>query len=240
MRILAIDTSNEVMSIAVLENQTMIGELTTNVKRNHSERLMPAIDELMKDVSWQPEELDRIAIAKGPGSYTGLRIGATIAKTLAWTLQKELTGVSSLKVLAANRIPSSSYIVPLFDARRGNIYTGLYRYEAGELKQVEPDTHISAERWARHLLRLDEPVELIGQDAAKHIEIFREVLGDNVRVAPQKDHIPRASVLGWLAFDEQPLDVHTFTPDYLKLAEAEEKWRKAHPEDAGGEYVEKI
>lgn len=239
MRILAIDTSNQVMSIALMEDNNMIGELTTNIKRNHSERLMPAIDELMEEVTWQPEELDRVAVAEGPGSYTGLRIGATIAKTLAWTMQKELVAVSSLKVLAANRV-SSSLIVPLFDARRGNIYTGLYRYEEGNLKQVEPDTHMSSEKWARHLANMNEPVELIGQDVEKHVQTFQEILRDQVQVAPQKDHLPKASVLGWLAAEEQPIDVHTFIPNYLKLAEAEEKWRETHPDEVGGEYVEKI
>src|SRR5699024_7924631 len=94
MRVLAIDTSNQTMSVAVKEGEFVVGELTTHIKRNHSERLMPAIENLMNEVGWTPSSLDRIAVAQGPGSYTGLRIGVTVAKTLAWTLQKELVGVS--------------------------------------------------------------------------------------------------------------------------------------------------
>lgn len=239
MRILAIDTSNQVMSIAVMEDGLLIGEFTTNIKRNHSERLMPAIDQLMDEVGWNPKDLDRIAVAKGPGSYTGLRIGATIAKTLAWTLGKELTAVSSLKVLAANLIPSSSLIVPLFDARRGNIYTGLYRFIEGTFQAVEPDTHISADKWARHLKEKDETIYLVGDDVEEHIAAFKEIMGEAAQTAHPKDHLPKASVLGWLSLESELVDTHLFTPDYLKLAEAEEKWQETHPDEVGGDYIEK-
>ena len=117
MRVLALDTSNQTMSIAVTEASQLIGEYTTHLKRNHSERLMPAIHQLMEDVEWAPETLDRLVVAAGPGSYTGLRIGVTIAKTLAYSLNKELAVVSSLEVLAANRIVHPHYILPLFWAR---------------------------------------------------------------------------------------------------------------------------
>jgi tRNA threonylcarbamoyladenosine biosynthesis protein TsaB len=95
MKVLAIDTSNLIMGIAVLDNGKVLGEYITNLKKNHSIRVMPAIEELMKETGVKPAELDRIVVAKGPGSYTGVRIGVTIAKTLAWTLKKELVGVSS-------------------------------------------------------------------------------------------------------------------------------------------------
>lgn len=240
MKVLAIDTSNQAMSIAVLDGERIIGEITTNIKRNHSERLMPAIDELMNDIQWKPSELDRIVVAKGPGSYTGLRIGVTIAKTLAWTLGVELVGISSLKTLAGNCESSTHYLVPLFDARRKNIYTGLYQWQNGNLVQVEPDTHISAELWAKHLSRREGTFELIGEDRSLYKDTFEQHLTNRVFEAPLKDHLPKAGVLGLLGIKEEPVDAHMFIPDYLKLAEAEENWRKEHPDQLEEAYVEKI
>ncbi|WP_407371095.1 tRNA (adenosine(37)-N6)-threonylcarbamoyltransferase complex dimerization subunit type 1 TsaB [Carnobacterium sp.] len=240
MKVLAIDTSNQAMSIAVLDGERIIGEITTTIKRNHSESLMPAIDELMNDVQWKPSELDRIVVAKGPGSYTGLRIGVTIAKTLAWTLGIELVGISSLKTLAGNCESSTHYLVPLFDARRKNIYTGLYQWQKGNLVQVEPDAHISAELWAEHLSKREGTFELIGEDRSLYIDTFEQHLTDRVFEAPLKDHLPKAGVLGLLGIKEEPVDVHMFIPDYLKLAEAEENWRKEHPDQLEESYVEKV
>ncbi|ALV22681.1 tRNA (adenosine(37)-N6)-threonylcarbamoyltransferase complex dimerization subunit type 1 TsaB [Carnobacterium antarcticum] len=240
MKLLAIDASNQVMSVAVLEDQKIIGEVTTNVKGNHSQRLMPAIHTLMKEVNWEPSALDRIVVAKGPGSYTGLRIGVTIAKTLAWTLDKEIVGVSSLAVLAGNCEESPNYLVPLFDARRGNIYTGLYQWQKRELVQIEADTHISAEKWAVFLSGLPGTFELIGEDRLLHQEIFEQHLSGRITEAPLKDHLPKAGVLGLLGITKVPEDAHTLVPDYLKLAEAEENWRKEHPDQLEETYVEKI
>ena len=99
---------------------------------NHSLRAMPAIEELFAKVGIAPTDIDAIAVSEGPGSYTGVRIGVTIAKTLAWTLGKPLIGVSSLKVLAANGLCIlNGLICPLVDARRGNVYAGAYRIRTG-------------------------------------------------------------------------------------------------------------
>ncbi|WP_285603668.1 tRNA (adenosine(37)-N6)-threonylcarbamoyltransferase complex dimerization subunit type 1 TsaB, partial [Enterococcus faecalis] len=98
MRILAIDTSNQTLSIAVCENQKILGSYTATVKRNHSLTLMPAIDYLMSQLNLAPTAIDRFVVAEGPGSYTGLRLGVTTAKTLAYTLKKELVGHSHLSL----------------------------------------------------------------------------------------------------------------------------------------------
>lgn len=240
MKLLAIDTSNQAMSIAVMENEKLIGELTTNLKRNHSERLMPAIDALMTELGLDIQEIERVAVAKGPGSYTGLRIGVTTAKTLAWTLNKELVGVSSLKVLAGNVSLTDQYIVPIMDARRGNLYTGLYQYREGVLVEAEPDTHISADKWAEHLSKKEGQFILVGEDYSKHQETFEKQLAERVSIALPQQHVPKASVLGILSLSSDVEEVHTFTPNYLKLAEAEENWQEAHPDLVEENYVEKI
>lgn len=242
MRILAIDTSNQPMSVALMDEEGILAERTTNIKRNHSIQLMPAVDEMMKDAGWKVSDLDRIAVAKGPGSYTGVRIGVTVAKTLAWTAGLELVGVSSLKVLAGNAsLKKDNLISPVFDARRGNIYSSLYQVgKNGELNQLEADTHISAEKWADFLAQKEMPVECIGQDIIKHEGAFKQSLGKYFIVGPKNRQIPRAGVLAELAEKEKPVDIHTFVPEYSKLAEAEQKWKDAHPNYDGGDFVEKI
>lgn len=245
LKILAFDTSNQPLSVAVVAGNQIMTEQLVNVKRNHSLQLMPAIDEALRQANISLDKIDRIAVAAGPGSYTGLRIAVTIAKSLAWSRDIELVGISSLKVIAANSAQhdEETLIVPLFDARRKNIYTGLYqKNKAGELIQIEADTHLASDKWAAFLASEYEgrKLELIGVDAPAFLEVFQEKLGDKVQLAPVSQHLPRASVLAFLAQKEQPVDSHHFVPTYLKLAEAEENWLKEHPEFEGGDFVEKI
>lgn len=240
MRILAIDTSNQSMSVAVVENDQILTEQTTNVKRNHSIQLMPAIERVIKDANLTIEAIDRIAVAKGPGSYTGVRIAVTVAKTLAWTKEIDLVGVSSLKVIAGNAQPiQDSLIVPIMDARRGNLYTGLYTYKDGKLIELEKDRHTSAEEWAEKLATEQKPVQVIGVDLEKHLSLFQSHLQDKLILLPVFQQLPRASVLAMLGAQAEPVDIHTFVPEYAKLTEAEENWKEANPDDQGGSLVEK-
>src|SRR5699024_12796876 len=117
MNILAMDTSNQALGVAILKDEEIIGEMVTNIANNHSVRLMPAIDQLMKDVNLCPDELDKIVVAKGPGSYTGVRIGFSTAESLAWALDTPLTGVSSVEALADQGRCSHATVCPFFVAR---------------------------------------------------------------------------------------------------------------------------
>lgn len=139
MTILAIDTSNYTLGIALLREDTVIAEYITYLKKNHSVRAMPAVHSLLNECDMTPQDLSKIVVAKGPGSYTGVRIGVTLAKTLAWSLHIPISPVSSLEALAANGRHFDGLISPIFDARRGQVYTGLYEYKNGLLEQVEPD-----------------------------------------------------------------------------------------------------
>ena len=127
MKILAMDTSTLVMGVAVLEEHQVIGELITNSHKKHSVRLMPAIDQLLNELELSIDDMDLLAVTKGPGSYTGIRIGVTTAKTMAWAKQIPLYGISTLEVLAENGFYFDGWIVPLLDARRNRVYTGVYQ-----------------------------------------------------------------------------------------------------------------
>lgn len=242
MKILAFDSSNQPLSVALVENDTLITEQTINMKRNHSIQLMPAVEEALKQAKWTLNDIDRIAVASGPGSYTGLRIAVTVAKSLSWARDIDLVGISSLQVLAANSFQKEgTKIVPLFDARRQNIYTGLYERNAdGELMQIAPDTHMPAAQWAEYLAKQEGPLEFIGQDSKMFKEIFEEKLGDRVHLADPTQNVPRASALAFIALTAEPTPVHEFVPTYLKLAEAEENWLAENPDFEGEDWVEKV
>jgi tRNA threonylcarbamoyladenosine biosynthesis protein TsaB len=223
--ILAIDTSNNTLGIAIINEQEVIGEYITNLKKNHSVRVMPAIEYLLKDCGLAPANLQKIVVAKGPGSYTGVRIGVTIAKTLAWSLDIPLVGISSLEVLAAG--PGryfKGFISPLFDARRGQIYTGLYQYQNGQMVSVEKDQIILSTNWAQVLKELNSPVLFLGADVSIHKEALQSGLGDHAVFAEITEHNPRPSELALLGRNKMGEDIHTFVPNYIRMAEAEFKW----------------
>lgn len=224
MKILAIDTSNFALGVALLDGNQVVGEYITNVKKNHSVRAMPAIEKLMQDCDMKPAHLDKIVVAKGPGSYTGVRIGVTIAKTLAWTLQIPLCGVSSLKVLAANGKFFQGYICPLFDGRRGQIYTGLYEASNGQLTTIQADQIIQSSEWAKQLLSLEKDVLFIGNDLPFHKETLQSILGERALFADLAQLNPRPSELALLGRHMENEDVHTFVPNYVRMAEAEANW----------------
>ncbi|PJW19271.1 tRNA (adenosine(37)-N6)-threonylcarbamoyltransferase complex dimerization subunit type 1 TsaB [Geobacillus thermodenitrificans] len=224
MKILGIDTSNMPLGIALMDGNVIKGEIITNVKKDHSARAMLAIESLLRQCGITPDELDLIVVAKGPGSYTGVRIGVTIAKTLAWSLGIPIAGVSSLEVLAANGRYFPGVIVPLFDARRGQIYTGLYRYEGGVLRCLEEDRIVAADEWAHQLSQQGEDVLLVGVDAPLYSELFRNRLGERVHVAPPSLALPRPSELVMLGKEKERENAHAFVPNYIRLAEAEAKW----------------
>ena len=131
MKILGIESSGMVASVAIVDGDTLIAEYTMNHKKTHSETLLPMIDEVMKTSEVKMEELDAIAIASGPGSFTGLRIGAATAKGLAMAIDKPIVPVKTCEGLAFNMWGADGVICPIIDARRNQVYTGLYRVTGG-------------------------------------------------------------------------------------------------------------
>jgi len=225
MTILAIDTSNNPLGVALIEEDKVLGEYITNLKKNHSIRIMPAIQTLMKDCERIPADLTKIVVAKGPGSYTGVRIGVTIAKTLAWSLKVPLVGVSSLEILAAGvGRYFDGFVSPIFDARRGQVYTGLYHYQNGKLSAAEQDQLVMAEDWAKKLSQLNKRILFIGNDIGLHKAAMETCLGASAMFATITEHNPRPGELALLGKDLPGEDIHTFVPNYIRLAEAEAKW----------------
>jgi tRNA threonylcarbamoyladenosine biosynthesis protein TsaB len=224
MKILAMDTSTLVMGVAVLEEDRVLGELTTNMHRNHSVRLMPAIDRLLRELALSVDDLDAVAVAQGPGSYTGVRIGVTTAKTIAWSRKLPLIGVSSLAVLAMNGRHFDGGIVPLFDARRERAYTGLYqRTDDGLVQKAREERVVPVEQWLSELSGLG-PMLFLGDDVHRFRAQIEAALGNQAVFGCPPENVPRASMLGQLAYvrwQRGEVADEGFAPNYLQKTEAE-------------------
>lgn len=241
MKILAIDTSNHPMSVALVEDEQLLATTTLNMVRNHSIYLMPAISKLFELVKWQPTDLDRVVVAQGPGSYTGVRIAVTTAKVLADTEKIDLVGVSSLAVLARNVVPTAkAVIVPFFDARRGNVFAGAYQWEDGTLVNKIADQHLGIDTLLDQLAKLDRPVVLVGQMTDK-IRAKFDQLPANVTLLPRTYSIPSTYQLAIAGENESPVeDIDPFVPHYLRITEAEANWQKLHPGETRKNYVREV
>jgi tRNA threonylcarbamoyladenosine biosynthesis protein TsaB len=229
MRILAIDTSTLVLSVAVVDDSRVLAEITTNRQKNHSVRLMDCISAALDESELLPEQLDAIAVAKGPGSYTGVRIGVATAKSMAWSLGIPAVGISSLLAVAANAAGFSGGIVPLFDARRGQVYTGYYQSQGlASVNEAVPERIILLREWLPLVAEIacDQPVLFLGDDVSLHRETIVERLGAKAQFAPVSFNHTRASHIGWLAAARLASAVHPhdLMPEYLQMAEAEAKW----------------
>ena len=227
MKVLAFDTSSKTLSLAILEDKQVLAETTINIKKNHSITLMPAIDFLMASLDWTPKDLDRIVVAEGPGSYTGLRIAVATAKTLAHTLNIELVGMSSLLALVPRQ--QEGLLVPLMDARRNNVYAGFYE----NAKPVMPEAHLS---FAEVLEQVKdaEQVTFVGE-----VGPFVEQIQEQLPQANYQETLPNAANLALLAWDREAASLHDFVPNYLKRVEAEENWLKNHTE-SGESYIKRL
>ena len=227
MKVLAFDTSSKALSLAILEDKQLLAETTINIKKNHSITLMPAIDFLMASLDWTPKDLDRIVVAEGPGSYTGLRIAVATAKTLAHTLNIELVGMSSLLALVPYQ--QEGLFVPLMDARRNNVYAGFYE----NAKPVMPEAHLS---FAEVLEKVKdaEQVTFVGE-----VGPFVEQIQEQLSQANYQETLPNAANLALLAWDKEAGSLHDLVPNYLKRVEAEENWLKNHTE-SGESYIKRL
>ena len=228
MKLLAFDTSNQALSLAILEDEHLLAQTTLNIKKNHSITLMPAIDFLMNSLDMKPTDLDRIVVAQGPGSYTGLRIAVATAKTLAHTLKIELVGVSSLLALVPEQV--EGLVIPIVDARRNNVYAGFY--QSGQA--VRPEAHLPLAEVLEMAGAAKQSVTFVGETTA-----FTEQIKDALPQAAIQSTLPDAATIGRLGLDLPAQSIHDFVPNYLKRVEAEENWLKNHQESSDS-YIQRL
>lgn len=230
MKILAMDSSGLVASVALVEDGNLIAEYTVNYKKTHSQTLLPMMDEIIKMTDTDLKTLDGIAVAKGPGSFTGLRIGLATAKGLALTFEKPIIGVPTLEGLAMNLYGAESLICPLMDARRNQVYTGIYRFDGSGLVVVKDQIAISIEEIIDALNLIGQKVIFLGDG----VDVYHSVIKDRIKVpfsyAPAHMNKQRAGAVGvrGLQYLSAGLveNADDFSPEYLRVSQAERERMK--------------
>ncbi|UXR77824.1 MULTISPECIES: tRNA (adenosine(37)-N6)-threonylcarbamoyltransferase complex dimerization subunit type 1 TsaB [unclassified Staphylococcus] len=210
---LLIDSSNQPLAVALMKGDEVLVSYTSAVKQNHSVQLMPQVASLIETANITPQDLTNIVVAQGPGSYTGLRIGVTVAKTLAYTLNANLYGVSSLKALAATVQHTNRFIIPIMNARREYVYAGAYQWQDGQLQSMIADQYIALSDLIDRVK--DEPnVLFVGEDVRQ--------FETQLQAFDVQPLLPKAEAMWQHKGEVQK--VHSFSPQYLKLSEAEQNW----------------
>lgn len=223
MNILAIESSGVAASAAVLTDGILKAEEFSQNGLTHSVTLLPMAESALKKAGLAISDIDLFAVTVGPGSFSGLRIGVTIAKTLAYGTGKKLCGISTLKAIAANLPFADRLICPIMDARRDQLYNAIYKWEGGSLLEVTPPRAISAEDLANEI---KEDVVFVGDGAVKFKEFFSERLGKKASFAPGNLCCAKASSLAYLAMGEEGGNPEDVNPSYLRLSQAEREYNE--------------
>ena len=224
MKILAFETSAKAGSVALMEDGKLLGENYQNTGLTHSQTLLSMAEALLAHCGYAPKDVEAVAVAAGPGSFTGVRIGVAAAKGLAWGGEKPCYGVSTLEAMALNLGVYEGIVCPVMDARRSQVYNALFRAEGGVLTRLQPDRAISLEELAEELKKYQEPIFLVGDGS---ILCYNTLLKDVPLLRLPAEHRMHQRAAGVaLAAQKQieagiPGDGAALSPNYLRLSQAE-------------------
>ena len=225
MNILAIETSSLVASAAIVSDDIMIAEYTMNYKKTHSQTLLPMVDEICRLTEYDINNIDYIAVSAGPGSFTGLRIGSATAKGLGLALDKPLVHVPTVEAMAYNIYDTESLICPIMDARRNQVYTGIYRNKRGQVTAVKNQRAVSIDELIDTLNKMEENVIFLGDGVPVFADIIDEKLKSIHTYAPPHINRQRAGAVAQAAKTYiamgQTETAAEHKPDYLRLSQAE-------------------
>lgn len=231
MRILAIDSSGLVATVAVVEEENeiskTIAEYTINYKKTHSQTLLPMLDEIVKMTDMNLDTIDAIAVAGGPGSFTGLRIGSATAKGLGLALKKPLIHIPTVDGLAYNLCYTDRIICPIMDARRNQVYTGIYQMDGDKLQVLEAQMAVEIDELAKKLCTYGKPVIFLGDGVPVHKDRLEKELMTNYDIAFAPAHMnqQRAATVGMLGIqyykEGKTETAMEHKPDYLCVSQAE-------------------
>jgi tRNA threonylcarbamoyladenosine biosynthesis protein TsaB len=230
MKILALDSSAMVAAVAVMEDEKLLGEYMLNHKKTHSQTLMPMVKQILGDLEMAPEDIDVFAASTGPGSFTGLRIGVTSIKAMAYALNKPVVSVPTLDAIAYN-IPMSSYTVcPMMDARNSQVYTALYDWKEDSLERITEYMGIPVAQLVKIIKEAGKKVVFVGDAVQLHEGFLKNELGDDCGFAPGSLRLQRASSVAHIAYLkavkgelENSFDM---VPFYLRKSQAEREYEK--------------
>ncbi len=225
MRILAVDTSTNVASAAILEDQVIIGEYNCNRGKTHSQRLMPMVQHLMETTGLSVNDIDAFSASIGPGSFTGLRIGVTTIKAMAFAAEKPVISVHTLDALAYNLPFAENLICPMIDARNNQVFTAIYRFIGDKLERLTDYMGIPVTELADILRKMEGDTVFLGDACNMHRDYFVSELGNRVKIAPPGTALAKASsvaILAGKAYSEGKLEsCYDMVPFYLRKSQAE-------------------
>lgn len=214
MLILGIDTSTKICTCSIFDSENgLIAETSLSVKKNHSNIVMPIIDNLFKISELNINNIDKIAVAIGPGSFTGVRIALGIAKGLAMALNKPLIAVNELDILEAIADGNENEIIPLIDARKERVY---YKYQNKYVDDYLINLISNFDKNKKYIF--------VGDGAINYKNILKDNLGDNAVILPMYNSFPRASILCELALNKEEANIYTLEPEYISKSRAEKKF----------------
>ena len=214
MLILGIDTSTKICTCSIFDSENgLIAETSLSVKKNHSNIVMPIIDNLFKISELNINNIDKIAVAIGPGSFTGVRIALGIAKGLAMALNKPLIAVNELDILEAIADGNENEIIPLIDARKERVY---YKYQNKYIDDYLINLISNFDKNKKYIF--------IGDGAINYKNILKDNLGENAIVLSMYNAFPRASILCELALNKEEANIYTLEPEYISKSRAEKKF----------------
>ncbi|WP_336006889.1 tRNA (adenosine(37)-N6)-threonylcarbamoyltransferase complex dimerization subunit type 1 TsaB [Fusobacterium polymorphum] len=214
MLILGIDTSTKICTCSIFDSENgVIAETSLSVKKNHSNIVMPIIDNLFKISDLNINDIDKIAVAIGPGSFTGVRIALGIAKGLAMALNKPLIAVNELDILEAIASGNENEIIPLIDARKERVY---YKYQNKYVDDYLINLISNFDKNKKYIF--------VGDGAINYKNILKDNLGDNAIVLAMFNAFPRASILCELAINKEEANIYTLEPEYISKSRAEKNF----------------
>lgn len=214
MLILGIDTSTKICTCSIFDSENgVIAETSLSVKKNHSNIVMPIIDNLFKISDLTINDIDKIAVAIGPGSFTGVRIALGIAKGLAMALNKPLIAVNELDILEAIASGNKNEIIPLIDARKERVY---YKYQNKYVDDYLINLISNFDKNKKYVF--------VGDGATNYENILKDNLGENAIILPMYNAFPRASVLCELALNKEEANIYTLEPEYISKSRAEKNF----------------
>jgi len=223
MFVLGVETATWVGSVAVVDEKGLVGECTLNVSVTHTGRLLPTIDQVLKNTAIPFSKIDALAVSIGPGSFTGLRIGVSTIKGLSLAGKKPVVSIPTLDALAQNYSDSELLICPMLDARKKEVFTAFYRRrQSGGLLKLTADMVVPP---LKFLENINEEVVFVGDGCQLYRPLIEKVLGSKAIFAPLHLNHPRAATVAFLGLEELKegniREVNTLTPIYVRPSEAE-------------------
>lgn len=220
MLILAIDTSTHSGSVALFHDEKgLIAEQFLNIKKNHSDTIMTAIDSLLKYAAVDIDDVEKIAVATGPGSFTGIRVGVGIAKGLVFGKNKKIVSINTLDLIANNISYTENYIMPLIDARKGRAYYSLYKFENEEVKKIEEYKDGTIEEFLENYK--DKKIIFTGDASYIYKETIKNIMKENAFFTNRGSLHPRASLMAALCIDKDGENEFLLEPYYHSKTQAE-------------------